>query len=111
MTFASYSNRSLHLVKVEEGLIRLHSLGGPLNMCHVGENQVVLLGHVIFVRGIEANPSKVQALVEVPAPSNARELVSFLQKVRYLARFIHFLSELVAPLQSLAIANIFACMG
>ena len=61
-------------MKVEEGLTRLHSLGGQLNIakCHIGEIQVVLLGHVISVRGIEADPSKVQALVEVPAPSNAR---------------------------------------
>ena len=71
--FCIYSSRSLHLEKVEEGLTRLHSLRGQLNIakCHIGENQVVLLGHVISVRGIEADPSKVQALVEVPAPLNA----------------------------------------
>ena len=100
----------MHLIKVEEGLTRLHSLGGQLNIakCHIGESQVVLLGHVISERGIEEDPSKVQALVKVSAPSNAHELVSFLQKVRYLARFIHFLSNLVAPLQPLAIADTFA---
>ena len=75
--FCIYSSRSLHLEKVEEGLTRLHSLGGQLNIakCHIKENQVVLLDHVISLRGIEADPSKVHALIEVPAPSNARELV------------------------------------
>ena len=69
---------------------------------------MVLLGHVISIRGIEADPSKVQALLEMFAPTNARQLISFLQKVRYLGRFIHFLYELVAPLQTLANADTFA---
>ena len=38
---------------------------------------MVLLGQVIFVRGIEADPSKVQALVEVPAPANAQVSLHF----------------------------------
>ena len=102
-----YSSHLLHLEKVEEGLAHLQSLGGQLNIakCHIGESQVVLLGHVIFLREIEANPSKVQDLIEILPPCNAQALISFLQKVRYLARFIHLLSELAAPLQSLAIAE------
>ena len=101
----------MHLEKVEEGFARLQLLGGQLNVtkCHIGESQVVLLGHVISIRGIEANPSKVQALLEMFAPTNACQLISFLQKVRYLGRFIHFLSKLVAPLQTLANADSFAC--
>ena len=98
--FCIYSSRLLHLEKVEEGLSRLQLLGSQLNVtkCHIGESQVVLLGHVISIRGIEVDPSKVQALLEMFAPTNARQLISFLQKVRYLGRFIHFLSELVSPL-------------
>ena len=69
---------------------------------------MVLLGHVISIRVIEADPSKVQALLEMATPTNAWQLVSFLQKVRYLGRFIHFLSKLVTPLQSLANADTFA---
>ncbi|MCO5554207.1 hypothetical protein L7F22_007735 [Adiantum nelumboides] len=78
------SSRVLHLEKVNEGLARLQSLGGQLNVhkCHIAESQVTLLVHVVSSRGIEANPGKVQALVSFPSPKSARELVSFIQKVR-----------------------------
>ncbi|MCO5548479.1 hypothetical protein L7F22_001938 [Adiantum nelumboides] len=64
------SLRALHLEKVNEGLARLQSLGGQLNVdkCHIAESQVTLLGHVVSSRGIEADPGKVQALVKVKAP-------------------------------------------
>lgn len=60
-----------------------------------------MLGHLLSERGIEADPSRVQALVALPSPTTARELLSFLQKVRYLSRFIHLLSQIVLPLQQL----------
>ncbi|MCO5571729.1 hypothetical protein L7F22_025477 [Adiantum nelumboides] len=107
--FCIYSSRVLHLGKVNEGLARLQSLGGQLNVdkCHIAESQVTLLGHVVSSRGIEADPGKVQALVSLPSPKSARELVSFIQKVRYLSRFIHLLSQVVLPLQQLTHNNTF----
>ncbi|MCO5603742.1 hypothetical protein L7F22_057894 [Adiantum nelumboides] len=108
--FFIYSSRALHLEKVNEGLARLQSFGGQLNVdkCHIAENQVTLLGHVVSSRGIEADPGKVQALVSLPSPKSAKELVSFIQKVRYLSRFIHLLSQVVLPLQQLAHSNTFS---
>ncbi|MCO5580819.1 hypothetical protein L7F22_034691 [Adiantum nelumboides] len=53
---ASYeSSRVLHLEKVNEGLARLQSLGGQLNVdkCHIAESQVAQLGHVVYSRGKE----------------------------------------------------------
>ncbi|MCO5572008.1 hypothetical protein L7F22_025759 [Adiantum nelumboides] len=80
--FCIYSLRVLHLEKVNEGLARLQSLGGQLNVdkCHIAESQATLPGHVVSSRGIEADPGKVQALVSLPSPKSARELVSFIQK-------------------------------
>ncbi|MCO5574642.1 hypothetical protein L7F22_028431 [Adiantum nelumboides] len=108
--FCIYSLRALHLEKVNEGLARLQSLGGQLNVdkCHIAESQVTLLGHVVSSRGIEADPSKVQALVSLPSPKSAKELVSFIQKVRYLSRFIHLLSQVVLPLQQSTHRNTFS---
>ena len=49
--FCIYNSRLLHLERGEEGLARLQSLGGQLNVtkCHIWESQVVLLGHVISI--------------------------------------------------------------
>ncbi|MCO5603592.1 hypothetical protein L7F22_057743 [Adiantum nelumboides] len=108
--FCIYSLRVLHLEKVNEDLARLQSLGGQLNVdkCHIAESQVTLLGHVVSSRGIEADPGKVQTLVGLPSPKRAKELVSFIQKVRYLSRFIHLLSQVVLPLQQLTHSNTFS---
>ena len=63
---------------------------------------VALLGHIISQKGIEADPSKINALMEVPFPRTGRDMISFLQKVCYLSHFIHLLSNLIAPIQTLA---------
>ena len=92
--FCIYSSRVLHLVRVDEGLSRLAQMGGQLNMakCHIGETRVTLLGHVVSAAGIQADPSKVSALLSLASPTIVKELTSFIQKVRHLGRFIHQLS-------------------
>ena len=75
--FCIYSSRVLHLVRVEEGLSRLAQMGGQLNMakCHIGQTQVVLLGHVVFAAGIQVDPSKVKALLALSLPTTVKELM------------------------------------
>ncbi|MCO5587232.1 hypothetical protein L7F22_041179 [Adiantum nelumboides] len=108
--FCIYSSHALNMKKVHEGLSRLESMGGQLNIdkCHIGEAQVTLLGHVVSARGIEVDPGKIQALTTLISPTSAKELVSFIQKVRYLSRFIHLLSQVVLPLQQLTHSNTFS---
>ena len=107
--FCIYSKRELHCWEVEKGLQRLYSLGGKLNpdKCHIAQKKLTLLGHIISAQGIEVDPSKVDALVVLRPPVNAKQLITFLQKVRYLARFIHLLAQLVSSLQKLAHTDVF----
>ena len=100
----------LHLARVDEGLSRLAQMGGQLNMakCHIGETQVILLGHVVSGEGIQVDPSKVSALLALSSPTTVKELTSFIQKVRYFGRFIHQLSQLALPLQRLTNASTLA---
>ena len=79
--FCTYNSCALHLAKVEEGLARLQSLGGQLNVdkCHIAESKVTLLVHVISKRGIEVDPQKIQSLVLPPSPTNTnKQLASFI---------------------------------
>ncbi|MCO5569095.1 hypothetical protein L7F22_022802 [Adiantum nelumboides] len=98
-----WGSKALHVQKVEEGLQRLNGFGGQLNSdkCHIGEDEVILLGHKISQRGIEVDPAKAKALLELPSPKSIKEVTSFMQKVKYMARFIHLASELLHPLQKL----------
>ena len=101
--FCIYSSRALHLQKVEEGLKCINDLGGQRNpdKCHIGEDEVILLGHKISHKGIEVDPAKVQVLIELPTPKTVKEVTSFIQKVKYMSRFIHLTSQLLQPLQKL----------
>ncbi|MCO5607837.1 hypothetical protein L7F22_062038 [Adiantum nelumboides] len=108
--FCTYSDRALHCQRVEEGLQRLYQYGGQLNpdKCHGAEKEVVLLGHVISQEGIKVDPSRVQAILDLPPPNSARQVITFVQKVRYMSRFIHLLSQIISPLQQLANQEVFS---
>ena len=105
--FCIFSSYALHLVRVDEGLSRLAQMGGQLNMakCHIRETRVTLLEHVVSGAGIQVDPYKVGELLALSSPTTARELTSFIQKVRYFGRFIHQLSQLALPLQRLTNAT------
>ncbi|MCO5602162.1 hypothetical protein L7F22_056290 [Adiantum nelumboides] len=101
--FCIYSSKAIHPQKVEEGLKKLYDMGGQLNpdKCHIGEDEVILLGHKVSYKGIEVDPSKAKALIDLPSPKSLKEVISFVQKVKYMLRFIHLASELLHPLQRL----------
>lgn len=98
--FCIYSARENHCERLEEGFKRLHHYGGQLNpdKCHIVRREVVLLGHVVSAKGIQVDPSKVNAIVALSAPTSTKQVVTFNQKVRYMSRFIHLLSEIITPL-------------
>ncbi|MCO5580061.1 hypothetical protein L7F22_033927 [Adiantum nelumboides] len=80
---------------------RYDECGGQLNpkKCHLAQPRVKLLGHVISENGIEADLEKVEALLLLSSLKDTRQLASFIQKVKYLSRFIHLASQLLYPLQ------------
>ncbi|MCO5554487.1 hypothetical protein L7F22_008016 [Adiantum nelumboides] len=108
--FCTYSDRVLHCQRVEEGLQRLYQYGGQLNpdKCHVAEKEVVLSGHVISQEGIKADPSRVQDILDLPPPNSARQVITFVQKVKYISCLIHLLSQIISPLQQLANQEVFS---
>ena len=78
--FYIYSMSALHLAKVDEVLSRLAQLGGQLNMAkfHIAEKQVAWLGHVVSESRIQADPSKVNALLALSSPTTVKELTLFI---------------------------------
>ncbi|MCO5564969.1 hypothetical protein L7F22_018639 [Adiantum nelumboides] len=99
--FCVYSSRKEHVQKLEMTFARYDECEGQLNpkKCHLAQPRVKLLGHVIFENGIEADPEKVEALLLLSSPKDTRQLATFIQKVKYLSRFIHLASQLLYPLQ------------
>ena len=46
------------------------------------------MGYIVTERGIEANPSKVKALQDMPPPRNTREVQRLTGRITALSRFI-----------------------
>ena len=65
--------------------------------CHLVQPRVKLLGHVVLENGIEADPDKVKSIILLPSPKSSKQLATFIYKVKYMARFIPLLSQLLYP--------------
>jgi hypothetical protein len=67
--------------------LREHKLYGKLSKCSFYQSRIHYLGHVISGEGIAVDPSKVEAIMEWPAPTNVTEVRSFMGLAGYYRRF------------------------
>ena len=56
-----------------------------------------LLGFLVSDRGIEVDPSKIKAMLEMPPPRSEKEIRSFLGRLQYISRFIAKLTSTCEP--------------
>ena len=65
--------------------------------CKFEAKATTYLGHKITAEGLEADPSKIQAILNMPEPTSKKELQRFLVMITYLGKLIPNLSDLTAP--------------
>ena len=66
--------------------------------CAFGVTELKFLGHNISERGIEPDPEKVSAIVDMPLPTNKKELQRFLGMINYSpGKFLPNLSDVSSP--------------
>ena len=58
-----------------------------------------LLGYIVSRRGIEVDPAKVKAMMDMPPPTTLKQLHSFQGKLQSIRRFVSQLANKVHPLQ------------
>lgn len=92
-----------HLKNVEIILkaLREHKLYCSPKKTELFCTSLQFLGHIISTRGIEADPSKVEAVAKWPVPRMATAVHSFLRLVRYMSAFLPKLAEYTAVLTPL----------
>ncbi|PKI47568.1 hypothetical protein CRG98_032043 [Punica granatum] len=89
-----------HLVNLKRLFDRLKKYKLRLNpaKCTFGVKSEKLLGFVVNQKGIEVDPDKVKAIMELPPLSTVREVRSFLGRLNYIVRFIANLTDKCQPL-------------
>lgn len=94
----------------EEHVIRLRNLFHCLRdngltlqpeKCKFFMKEVAYLGHVIDEKGVHPDPSKVQALSEMPAPTTQHGVRRFLGFTNYYRRFVQDYAGIAQPLNEL----------
>ena len=66
--------------------------------CHFMVQQGIVLGHIIFEKGIEVDKAKVELIVKLPSPTTVKGVRQFLGHAGFYRRFIKDFSKLSKPL-------------
>ena len=84
-------------------LSKIMSSGLKLNKekCELKKQSIRFLGHVISNKGIQVDPEKVEAIVNLEEPQNVAELRKFLGMVNFLTKFIPRAQDVLHPLNEL----------
>ncbi|KAL9953715.1 hypothetical protein ACROYT_G041171 [Oculina patagonica] len=92
-----------HDVRLRQVLDRSREANLKLNpeKCHIRQEAVPYIGHVLTKDGLIADPEKIRAVQEMRQPQNAKELRTFLGFMQYLAKFMPNMADVSSPLRQL----------
>ncbi|RDY14053.1 Tf2-8, partial [Mucuna pruriens] len=79
-------------------ILRKHKLRLNLGKCSFEVRAGKFLGFMLIERGIEANPEKCQAVVNMRSPQSVKEVQQFMGKITALSRFISREAETAMPI-------------
>ncbi|GJZ42129.1 reverse transcriptase [Tanacetum coccineum] len=104
--FKDFDSHLEHLRQVL-AVMRSNSLFAKRRKCTFASTRVEYLGHIIFVKGVATNPSKIQAMQEWPVPNNVKQLRGFLGLTGYYRKFIKNYAIKSRPLTTFLKKNAF----
>ena len=92
--------RADHLAALQRFFQRIRQFRLRLNpkKCTFGVISGKLLGHIVSERGIEVDPEKTKAILDMPAPRTEKEIRGFLGRLQYISRFIARLTDICEPI-------------
>ena len=92
--------RADHLAALQKFFERIKQFRLRLNpkKCTFGVTSGKLLGHIVSERGIEIDPEKTKAILDMSASKTEKEIRGFLGKLQYISRFIARLTAICEPI-------------
>ena len=75
--------------RIRQFILRLNPKKGTF-----GVTSGKLLGHIVSERGIEVDPKKIKAILDMPTPMTEKEIRGFLGRLQYINRFIARLTDI-----------------
>jgi hypothetical protein len=72
-----------------------------MTKCSFAQRSIAYLGHVLSANGVATDPTKVQAILDWPVPTNTRQLRGFLGLAGYYHKFVRNFGNLAHPLTQL----------
>ncbi|RDY02386.1 Tf2-6, partial [Mucuna pruriens] len=79
-------------------ILRKHQLKLNPSKCSFGVRAGKFLGFMLTERGIEANPEKYRAVIDMRSPQSVKEVQQFMGKITALSRLISKAAETATPL-------------
>ena len=96
-------NDEEHLANLRSVLVKLSESGLTLktSKCSFMQDEVTYCGYVVSKYGVRPMPENVEAVRDAPAPTNVKELKSFLGMVTYYNMYMPNMATLTEPLHQL----------
>ena len=90
----------LHIAHLTEAFQILREYNMKLNLakCAFGVSAGKFLGFIVNNRGIEANPDKIKAVLDISSPSSIKEVQRLTGRIIALSRFVSKASDKCQPL-------------
>ncbi|RVW12134.1 Retrovirus-related Pol polyprotein from transposon 17.6 [Vitis vinifera] len=100
-------DRADHLAALQRFFERIRQFRLRLNpkKCTFGVTFGKLLGHIVSEQGIEVDPEKIRAILDMPTPRTKKEIRGFLSRLQYISRFIARLTNICEPILCLLRKN------
>ena len=85
--------------------LEIHNITLRKEKCEFGRSEIEFHGHLFTKDGLKPSPNKVKAVQDCKPPKSKEELVSFVQMLAYLSRYISNFSRRCEPLRRITKSN------